>query len=177
MDVHYDDHGQAKAALVVCGDSTFSAIASEHVIDIAQTEPYEPGEFYKRELPCIQAVLALSPPLNLLVIDGYATLDPEGRPGLGARAAEALDIPVIGMAKTRFRTATHAVEVIRGAATRPLYVTTAGGIDIAEAAQIVAAMAGPHRLPGVLARVDDLARGRSQPSPEAKLSARRSPRG
>jgi deoxyribonuclease V len=158
VDVHYGDHGQAKAALVVCPDSTFSTITSEYVADIAQTEPYEPGEFYKRELPCIQAVLALGPPLNLLVIDGYATLDPDGRPGLGARAAAALNIPVIGIAKTPFRTATHAVEVIRGAATRPLYVTAAGGIDTAEAASIVAAMAGPHRLPTALARADNLAR-------------------
>lgn len=163
VDVHYDDRGQAKAALVVCEEQTFSTVVSEHVADIARTEPYEPGELYKRELPCIRAVLALGPQLELLVIDGYATLDPQGRPGLGAHTADKLGIPVIGVAKTPFRTATHAAEVIRGAATRPLYVTAAGGLEIAEAARIVAAMAGPYRLPAVLARVDNLSRGRARP--------------
>ncbi len=59
--------------------------------------------------------------------------------------------------------ATHAVEVTRGGATKPLYVTYSGRIAIAEAASILAAMAGPHRLPFALARVDSLARGRAQP--------------
>ncbi|WP_154793869.1 hypothetical protein [Occultella kanbiaonis] len=100
------------------------------------------------------------------MIEGYATLDPEGRPGLGAHAADAFGIPVIGVAKTPFRTATHAFQIIRGAASRPLYVTAAGGLDVAEAARIVSAMAGPHRIPAALARVDRLARGREQPVAE-----------
>lgn len=163
VDVHYGDQEQATAALVVCRETAFSAIVSEHVADIARTEPYEPGRLYKRELPCIQAVLALGPQLNLLIVDGYATLDPQGRPGLGAHAADAFGIPVIGVAKTHFRTATHAAEVIRGSATRPIYVTAAGGLEIEEAAQIVTAMSGSGRLPTALARVDKLARGCLQP--------------
>lgn len=136
---------------------------SEHIADIAATAPYEPGALYKRELPCIQAVLALGPRLELLVIDGYATLDPHGRPVLGAYAVELLNAPVIGIAKTPFRGATHAVEVIRGTATRPLYVTAAGGLTASKAAKIVAGMAGPHRLPTALTRADNLARGRVAP--------------
>jgi len=163
VDVHYDNHGKARAALVVCRDTTFSAVVSEHVTEIARTSPYEPGELYKRELPCIQAVLARGPGLGLLVVDGYATLDPEGRPGLGAHTARATGLPVIGIAKTPFRTATHAAEVVRGSATRPLYVTSAGGITQADAARIVAGMAGPHRLPTALARADNLARGLVRP--------------
>ncbi|MBO3750029.1 endonuclease V [Streptosporangiaceae bacterium NEAU-GS5] len=163
MDVHYDDLGKAKAALVVCRELTFSTVESEHVADIARTAPYEPGALFKRELPCIRAVLALGPRLELLVVDGYATLDPQGRSGLGAHVADAIGVPVIGVAKTPFRTATHAAEVIRGAATRPLYVTAAGGFETAEAARIVAAMAGPNRIPALLARADRLARGRVQP--------------
>lgn len=162
-DVHYDDGGTATAALVVCRDLTFSTVDSEHVVDIPDAAPYRPGVFAERELPCIRAVLALGPPLELLVVDGYATLDPHGRPGLGAHTATAIGIPVIGVAKTAFRGATHAIEVIRGAATRPLYVTAAGGIDVAEAARIVAAMAGPHRVPAAIARADALARHRARP--------------
>ena len=163
VDVHYNDLGGAKAALVVCRALTFSSVESEHVADISRTAPYEPGALFKRELPCIRAVLDLGPRLELLVIDGYATLDPQGRPGLGAHAADAIGVPVIGVAKTPFRTATHAAEVIRGAATRPLYVTAAGGLEIAEAARIVTAMAGQNRIPNVLARADRLARGWVQP--------------
>lgn len=167
VDVHYRDNGTASAALVVCSDLTCSTVLAERVADVAEVAPYEPGAFYQRELPCIQAVLALGPRLDLLIVDGYATLDPAGRPGLGARAAEAIGVPVVGVAKAPFRTASHAVEVIRGAATRPLYVTAAGPLTAADAARIVASMAGPHRLPTAVARVDRLARGKAEPIREA----------
>jgi deoxyribonuclease V len=165
VDVHYNDVGGAAAALVVCAELALARVTAEYVANVPHVAPYEPGALFKRELPCIGAVLALNGPLDLLVVDGYATLDPDGRPGLGAYAADAFNLPVIGVAKTPFRTATHAIEVIRGTATtRPLYVTAAGGIGNDEAARIVAGMAGPHRVPSVLARADRLARGRAQPA-------------
>lgn len=164
VDVHYDAGGRARAALVVCGDLRFSNVTSEHVVDIPRTAPYEPGALFKRELPCIKAALQRGPPLDLLVVDGYATLDPAGRPGLGTYAAQAFHLPVIGVAKRPFRTATHALQIVRGDATRPLYITTAGGIEAADAAQIVSAMAGPHRLPAALSRADRLARAHDDPS-------------
>jgi len=60
------------------------------------------------------------------VIDGYADLDPDGRPGLGAHVHAEFGMPVIGVAKSRFRTATHAVPVQRGSSVRPLFITAAG---------------------------------------------------
>ena len=92
------------------------------------------------------------------MVDGYVDLDPGGRPGLGAHVHERTGVPVIGVAKTAFRAATHAVAVRRGTSTRPLYVTAAG-LPLHEAARLVAAMAGPNRLPDALRRVDALARG------------------
>lgn len=163
VDVQYNNVGGATAALIVSNELTLATVMAEYLANVPHVAPYEPGALFKRELPCIGAVLALNGPLDLLIVDGYATLDPDGRPGLGAFAADAFDLPVIGVAKTPFRTATHAIEVIRGTATRPLYVTAAGGIGIDEAARIVAGMAGPHRVPSALARVDRLARGRAQP--------------
>ena len=59
--------------------------------------------------------------LGLLVVDGYADLDPGGRPGLGAQAHAEFGIPVIGVAKSRSRTATHAVPVLRGSSVRPFH--------------------------------------------------------
>src|SRR5262249_23015162 len=79
--------------------------------------------------------------LGLLVVDGYVDLDPGGRPGLGAHAHEVLAIPVIGVAKSAFRTATHAIPVLRGASKHPLFVTSAG-IPRADAAELVRLMAG-----------------------------------
>ena len=95
--------------------------------------------------------------LGLLVVDGYTDLDPSGRPGLGAYANAEFGIPVIGVAKSRFRTATHAVPVVRGSSGRPLYVTAAG-MPRADAADLVRRMVGRYRLPDALRRADTLAR-------------------
>jgi hypothetical protein len=77
---------------------------------------------------------------------------PSGRPGLGAHVlcahahAESA-IPVIGVAKSRFRAATHAMPVLRGTPVRPLSVTAAGMPS-----------ADRHHLPDALRRADTLAR-------------------
>lgn len=157
LDVHYTDPS-AVAACVLFTAWTDAAPASEHVARIAAVEPYQPGEFRKRELPCLlEALRAAAVTPDAVVIDGYAWLAP-GRPGLGAHLFEALGsrIPVIGVAKTSFQGAT-AVEVLRGTSAKPLYVTAAG-IDAAEAAAHIASMHGPHRIPTLLAAADRLAR-------------------
>jgi deoxyribonuclease V len=156
-DVHYLPSGGARAAAVLAADAVFSAVLAERTVLLRQVLPYRPGEFFLRELPPLQAVLADVSRLGLLVIDGYADLDPAGRPGLGAHAHAAFGVPVIGVAKTRFRTATHAVEVLRGRSARPLFVTAAG-MPADQAASLIRRMAGPFRLPDALRRADALAR-------------------
>lgn len=100
--------------------------------------------------------------MALLIIDSYADLDPDGRPGLGARARDQFGVPVIGVAKSAFRSAAHAIPVLRGASARPLYVTAAG-MPCTDAADLVRHMAGQYRLPDALRRVDSLARHGLQP--------------
>lgn len=159
--MHYHDHG-ATAACVVIRDWVDGDSISEHVTHIERVEPYVPGQFYRRELPCIFKVLdELSPPPAVVVIDGYVWLDADGRPGLGAHLYDTLDqqVPVVGVAKTAFRDASHAVAVLRGRSNRPIYVTAAG-MPSDDAADLVRRMAGEHRLPSVLGRVDRLARSR-----------------
>ena len=63
---------------------------------------------------------------------------------------------MIGVAKSSFRTATHAVPVLRGSSARPLFVTAAG-MPTADAADLVSRMAGRYRLPDALRRADTLA--------------------
>lgn len=157
VDVHYPAAGGANAALVVAADSRLATVVAERTAQLAEVAPYQPGVFYARELPAMRAVLTGAGHLDLLVVDGYVQLDPHGRPGLGAHAHAEFGIPVIGVAKSMFRTATHAIEVRRGTARKPLYVTAAG-IAVDQAAELVRRMAGPHRIPDALRRVDALSR-------------------
>ena len=162
-DVHYLASGGARAAAVVAADAAFSCLAADRIALVPDAEPYQPGRFYLRELPPLRAVLDGLDQMTLLIIDGYADLDPDGRPGLGARARDEFGVPVIGVAKSAFRTATHAIPVLRGTSARPLYVTAAG-MRRTDAADLVRQMAGRHRLPDALRRADSLARyGRPQP--------------
>ena len=155
-DVHY--RRPARAAAVAAADPRFARIVAERTVPVPGAAPYRPGQFYLRELPPVLAVLDGFGRLDLLVIDGYVDLDPGGRPGLGARLHAELGVPVVGVAKTAFATATHAIPVRRGASARPLFVTAAG-IGREQAARLVRDMTGPFRLPDALRRVDALARG------------------
>jgi len=121
--------------------------------------PYVPGQFYLREMPWILGILETVTDVELIVIDGYVWLAKD-RPGLGAHVYERLAgrCPVVGVAKSAFQNNDCAISVTRGASIRPLYVT-AVGIDAVVAAEGVIRMAGQHRIPTILKRVDRLARG------------------
>jgi len=172
VDVDYRAE-EAAAACVLAAAWDDDAPAQELVERVQGIAPYVPGQFYKRELPCLLAVLARARErgavIDLVVIDGYVWLADESRPGLGAHLHEALGkaTPVVGVAKTQFLSATLSVAVVRGeSSTKPLFVTAAG-IDVNEAAARVRGMHGPHRVPTLLRRVDALCRGRTFFAPEA----------
>jgi deoxyribonuclease V len=104
--VYYLKAGGAQAAAVLAVDAVFAHVLAERTAVLPRMPPCRPGELYLRELPPLRAVDDLSG-LGLLVAGGYADLDPRGRAGLGARAHAEFAIPVIGVAKSRFRTATQ----------------------------------------------------------------------
>jgi deoxyribonuclease V len=159
VDVDYRDP-YAIAACVAFRSWTDPVSADEKVERISPIEPYVPGQFYRRELPCLLAVLeTMREALETVVVDGYVWLKDEKTPGMGARLFEALGgkVPVIGVAKTRFLSSSIAAEVKRGHSLRPLYVTAAG-IDLANAAGFIRSMHGDHRIPTLLRRVDRLCR-------------------
>jgi deoxyribonuclease V len=109
-------------------------------------------------LPPVREVLCGLDGVATVVIDAHVWLGPD-RPGLGARLHEVLGgaVAVIGIAKNAFAGA-PAIPVVRNAA-RPLYVS-AIGLDPREAAARVVAMHGPYRIPTLVRRADQLARGR-----------------
>jgi len=154
-DVHYTDAG-AVAAGVLFDDWDAATPQRTVTCRFDTVEPYVPGAFYRRELPCLLGLLrehALQP--GLVIVDGHVFLDDAGRPGLGKHLFDALDgrVPVIGVAKTAFTGIGVEHAVLRGDSARPLYVSVAG-LPLAEAQAHVRAMHGAHRLPTLLKWVD-----------------------
>jgi deoxyribonuclease V len=173
VDVDYRKPG-AVAAGVLFRTWVDQASTAEIVRFIEAVEPYQPGQFYRRELPCLRAVLGDVPePLDAVIIDGYVWLADEDTPGLGGHLFAALNrtIPIIGVAKTRFAGAKAACPVLRGSSARPLFVTAAG-IDVAEAARLVAGMHGEFRIPTLLKRVDQLCRNAERATLPPAMSGR-----
>ncbi len=120
---------------------------------------YEPGRFYKRELPCIAQLLKehqLKP--DIIVIDGYVYLDGEQKPGLGKHLFDSIDgqALVIGVAKKAFAGIGDKHQVLRGTSLKPLFVTSTGGLS--EAIDNIATMFGDNRNPTMLKRADQLCR-------------------
>jgi deoxyribonuclease V len=156
-DVQYRAPG-AVAACVLAASWEASAPSAEWTCVLPAVAPYEPGAFFRRELPCLLEVLRPAPALEAIVIDGYVWLDAEGARGLGAHLFEALRVPVIGLAKTAYRGSTFARAVPRPGSVKPLFLTSVG-LEESVAAAHVARLHGVHRLPTLVKRVDALARG------------------
>lgn len=167
LDVHYKQEG-ARAACVLVETWTDPSPKETFVAEIGKVLPYEPGFFYRRELPCLLAVLEkLHEPPGILVVDGCVWLGADRRPGLGACLHAASNgTPVVGIAKTRFKGLEGsglAEPVFRGESANPLYVT-AVGIDLEAAASNVSRMHGRHRIPDIVRAADRLARGVGLPA-------------
>ena len=88
-DVHYLASGGARAAAVVSADAGFFRLVADRVELVPDVQPYRPGQFYLRELPPLRTALDGLTGMTLLVVDGFADLDPDGRSGLGAHAHDA----------------------------------------------------------------------------------------
>lgn len=119
--------------------------------------PYQSGQFYKRELPCILALLSQVElnSIDVIIVDGYVHLN-GGNLGLGGHLYEALDkkIPIIGVAKKSFTdNKQYAIEVMRGKSNNPIYITSLG-ISLRKAADYIESMAGKYRMPDLLTYLD-----------------------
>lgn len=148
-----------------------------------QYGPYIPGEFYKRELPCILGLLDNIPDIlgyDAIILDGLAHLPtvPGGIvDGLGIRLEEELNKrypnfrnsdpfgtgriygpAVIGVAKTPFKGCDDdagIAKVFRGSAKKPLYVcTTWFNMSSSDAGDHIKSMHGEFRIPTLLKILD-----------------------
>ncbi len=162
VDVHYQDDSALTAVVGFAAWSDAAPTFEERVRTDGAPAPYQPGAFFRRELPYLLEALTRvehSHPIEAVVVDGHVWLRP-GEPGLGARLFEAAEgrFAVVGVAKSAFAGGS-AVPVLRGGSRQPLFVSAAG-MEAGRAAELVRGMHGEHRIPALLKRVDQLARGR-----------------
>ena len=156
IDVYYRARN-AKAVGVIFNweDAKPAETIIEYIEGIGE---YVPGEFYKRELPCIQRIFEVVnlDAIEAIIIDGHMYVDSIGNLGLGGYAWQLLanKIPVIGVAKSSFYANKETVaEVLRGESKNPLYVS-AIGIELEMAADLIKNMHGNYRMPDVLKKLD-----------------------
>lgn len=159
VDVAYSGN-HAVAAGVMFDSWKDAAAQKDFVTRVDGVADYEPGSFYKRELPCILKLLAehhLEP--DCIVVDGYVFLDGVSKPGLGKLLYDSLnrEVAVVGVAKKRFKEIDPKFEVHRGSSKRPLYVT-AVGMDAEQAKENIRAMHGASRIPTLLKLADQISR-------------------
>ncbi|WP_210499154.1 hypothetical protein [Vibrio crassostreae] len=159
IDVDYDNENGLAWVAGVAFDSVGSKEGEVFRAYLDDVPDYVSGEFYKRELPCIERLLeenGLQP--HTIFVDGYCQF--AGGLCLGGILHQRHpNIRVIGVAKNPHFHMPDNVEVYRGKSKRPLYVT-ASGLSHEEAKKIVAGMEGKYRLPDRLKQVDTECRER-----------------
>lgn len=136
-----------------------------HTETIEGIEEYEPGSFYKRELPCILSILNTIDidKIELIIVDSYVILDDNGKLGLGGHLYESLgkQIPIIGVAKTGFHSnKLNTKQLLRGESKKPLFVS-AIGIELNLAYEHIKSMHGNYRMPTLLQLMDSKTKEKS----------------
>lgn len=159
FDTYYFDN-KAKTVSICFDDWSDEENYKVETEVIENSEEYQSGEFYKRELPCILSLLDKIKTQNVttIIIDGFVYLDDNQRLGLGGHLYLQLQgkIPIIGVAKTNFATLEkNKRQLLRGSSMKPLYVTSIG-IDLDSATELIKNMKGNNRIPTLLKTLDTL---------------------
>lgn len=160
IDVDYREKAAKGHAAGLLSETPFESQADRIITAVVEdVDAYQPGQFYRRELKCIDEVLKKTDigEIEIIFIDGYADFGTDKLP-LGAYVYKEYQIPVIGIAKNPFKGCVlKDTEVLRGNSSKPLYVTCQG-VEIARAKDIVRNMAGDYRLPDLVKITDHAAR-------------------
>jgi len=157
---YYEEHANVAGVLFNWLDTVPQSSITTTVHNIA---PYVPGQFYKREMPCILKLLEQVDleQLEAVLVDSHVYITNNKDYGLGGHLWEALGgkTPIIGVAKRSFHnTDKVTIPITRGKSANPLYVS-AIGMETTAAAQLVTEMVGEYRIPKLLKIVDELSRG------------------
>ena len=156
-DVHYEN-STAIVAGVLFESWSSSEPHKKYISKVAGIADYEPGQFYKREMPCILEMLKehnLNP--DFIIVDGYVFLDGKEQKGLGAHLYDALGggCNIIGIAKNKFKDFPEEMSVLRGGSSNPLYISSIG-CNVNEAMEYVQSMHGKNRIPTLIKLADTL---------------------
>lgn len=166
IDVHYRE-SFGKTSANVAGVRFLGIenhqILNQYQISVENVAPYQSGQFYQREMPCLLALLnKIQEPFDVIIIDGYVFLDGLQKAGLGKHLFDNLieKKPIIGVAKNHFYDISDNDAVYRGTSKHPLYVTCIN-FHHETAKNLVKNLQGSHRMPDIIKFVDNLSRNKS----------------
>jgi deoxyribonuclease V len=179
VDVGFEDHGQVtRAAAVVLSFPELRLV--DQVIAKRPTEfPYVPGLLSFREIPAVlEAFEKLRTMPDLVLCDGQGIAHPR-RFGIACHLGVLMDLPTIGVAKTRLIGTHINLPVSRGSyvplldkgeqigvvlrtrsGVRPVYVSVGHKISLATATRLVMACITRYRLPETTRWADRIASNR-----------------
>lgn len=183
VDVGFEDAGKVTRAAVAVLDYPGFALAERVVVREPTRFPYIPGLLSFREAPAVLAAFArLRTPPDLVLYDGQGVAHPR-RFGIASHVGVLLDVPTIGVAKTRLVGEHRRLPERKGAwvplvdtgetigavlrtrtAVTPLYVSIGHRVSLAAAVRWVMACTTRYRLPETtrwahhLASVDEAAK-------------------
>ena len=162
LDTYYYSDTEAKTVGAIF--ENWNDPQPKEIIEVWSSEfgPYIPGEFYKRELPCIMDLLGGVDfdSLSTIIVDGFVRIEKDGEmvSGLGEHLYDEVKdwgISVIGVAKSKFDGCENwSIPIIRKTGSKPLYVQGIGRYTDEMAASLIKGMAGPNKLPILLQRLD-----------------------
>ena len=153
------------------------ALVAQAVAEVAPAFPYVPGFLALREAPPVMAALAKLPQRpDLLMVDGHGVAHPR-RFGIASYLGVTLDVPTIGVAKSRLvgeheapgpEVGAWTLLVDKGeiigavlrtkAGVKPLYISVGHRIDLATAVRLTLAATRGHRLPEPTRLADQLSK-------------------
>lgn len=188
VDVGFEDQGKiTRAAIAVL---TWPEL-SLHETTIARqptTFPYIPGLLSFREIPTVLAALAqIQTTPDLLLCDGQGLAHPR-RFGIACHLGVLVDLPAIGVAKSRLVGKHEPVDQTRGnwqplidqderigavlrtrPQTKPLYISLGHRISLGSAIEYVMSCTTRYRLPETTRWADKLASSKIPPNPEQRI--------
>ena len=176
VDVGFEDNGRITRAAVAVLDATSLQLVEHHVARLPTTFPYVPGLLSFREVPAVLAALAqLSALPDVILCDGQGVAHPR-RFGIACHLGVLLDLPTVGVAKSRLVGRHGEVPVEKGgwapledggevigavlrtrSNVRPLYVSPGHRVSLKTAIELTLACTTRYRLPETTRWADRLA--------------------